>query len=86
VPVQIGAPAGNDIVLTGGVASGQTVVTAGVNSLKQGQKVSILGEELSAPKVAEKIADSSGTQTAAVRMPNLIREANAGAVAGGAVK
>ena len=42
VPVQIGGTAGNDIVLAGGVKPGQTVVTAGVNRLKPGQKVTIL--------------------------------------------
>jgi hypothetical protein len=30
---------GNDIVLSSGVKAGQTVVTAGVNLLKPGQKV-----------------------------------------------
>jgi RND family efflux transporter MFP subunit len=42
VPVQLGGPAGNDIVVTGGLQPGQTVVTAGVNRLKNGQKVQIL--------------------------------------------
>lgn len=45
VPVQIGASAGNDILLAGGVTAGQTVVTAGVNLLKPGQKVTILGAD-----------------------------------------
>jgi RND family efflux transporter MFP subunit len=44
-PVQIGASAGNDILLAGGVTAGQTVVTAGVNLLKPGQKVTILGAD-----------------------------------------
>lgn len=42
VPVQVGGTSGNDIVLAGGVKAGQTVVTAGVNLLKAGQKVKIL--------------------------------------------
>ncbi len=46
VPVQIAGPTGNDILLAVGVTPGQTVVTAGVNLLKPGQKVSILGEEM----------------------------------------
>ncbi|MES2537538.1 MAG: efflux RND transporter periplasmic adaptor subunit [Pseudomonadota bacterium] len=46
VPVQVGAPSGNDILLAGGVSSGQTIVTAGVNLLKPGQKVTILGNEV----------------------------------------
>ncbi|MRX06294.1 efflux RND transporter periplasmic adaptor subunit [Pseudoduganella sp. FT25W] len=51
VPVTIGGVAGNDIVLAGGVKQGQTVVTAGVNLLKPGQKVKILGDDL--PKAAK---------------------------------
>jgi multidrug efflux system membrane fusion protein len=50
VPVVIGGVAGNDIVLAAGVRTGQTVVTAGVNLLKPGQKVTILGNDL--PTVA----------------------------------
>lgn len=46
VPVVPAGVAGNDIVLASGVKAGQTVVTAGVNVLKPGQKVKILGEEL----------------------------------------
>lgn len=46
VPVTIGGVAGNDLLLTSGVKEGQTVVTAGVNLLKPGQKVTILGNEL----------------------------------------
>jgi RND family efflux transporter MFP subunit len=42
VPVQLGSPIGNDILVTGGLKPGQTVVTAGANLLKDGQKVRIL--------------------------------------------
>ncbi|MCU6501219.1 efflux RND transporter periplasmic adaptor subunit [Rugamonas sp. A1-17] len=54
VPVTIDGAAGNEIVLAGGVKPGQTVVTAGVNLLKPGQKVKILGNDLpaAAPAVA----------------------------------
>jgi RND family efflux transporter MFP subunit len=45
VPVATGAVAGNDMVLKSGLKSGQTIVTAGVNQLKPGQKVKILGAE-----------------------------------------
>jgi RND family efflux transporter MFP subunit len=48
VPVSIGGVAGNEIILASGVTSGQTVVTAGVNLLKPGQKVKILGDDLPA--------------------------------------
>ena len=54
VPVTIGGAAGNDIVLASGVKAGQTVVTAGVNLLKPGQKVKILGNDLPAAAVAVK--------------------------------
>jgi multidrug efflux system membrane fusion protein len=43
VPVTVSGVSGNDIVLGSGVKPGQTVVTAGVNLLKPGQKVTILG-------------------------------------------
>ncbi|MBC3874566.1 efflux RND transporter periplasmic adaptor subunit [Undibacterium flavidum] len=45
VPVQLGASSGEDILVAAGIQPGQTVVTAGVNLLKVGQKVSILGVE-----------------------------------------
>lgn len=52
VPVTIAGAAGNDIVLGSGVKTGQTVVTAGVNLLKPGQKVKILGNDLPAAPAA----------------------------------
>lgn len=45
VPVQVAGVAGNEVLLGSGVSPGQTVVTAGVNLLKPGQKVTILGED-----------------------------------------
>nr|WP_315482414.1 efflux RND transporter periplasmic adaptor subunit [uncultured Undibacterium sp.] len=48
VPVQIGSTSGEDVLISGGIQAGQIVVTAGVNLLKAGQKVRILGME-SAP-------------------------------------
>lgn len=45
VPVAIDGAEGNDLLLKG-VKAGQTVVTAGVNLLKPGQKVKILGADL----------------------------------------
>jgi multidrug efflux system membrane fusion protein len=56
VPVQVGGTAGNDVVLVGGVKPGQTVVTAGVNLLKQGQKVKILPNVVSATESAPTMA------------------------------
>ena len=48
VPVVVGATSGNDILLLGGIKPGQTVVTAGVNLLKNGQKVKILAGDAAA--------------------------------------
>lgn len=45
VPVQLAGTAGNEVLVGGGIAPGQTVVTAGVNQLRPGQKVKLLGEE-----------------------------------------
>lgn len=42
VPVQIGGTSGDDVLLASGVTAGQTIVTAGVNLLKAGQKIKIL--------------------------------------------
>lgn len=46
VPVQVGGTSGNDVVIASGVSPGQTVVTAGVNKLKNGQKVKLLSEQM----------------------------------------
>jgi multidrug efflux system membrane fusion protein len=55
----IAGAAGND-VLGLGVKAGQTVVTAGVNLLKPGQKVKILGDDLpAAPAPAPAIAGTA---------------------------
>jgi membrane fusion protein, multidrug efflux system len=48
VPVQPGGVAGNEMVLKSGVKPGQVIVTAGVNQLKPGQKVAVLGAEKAA--------------------------------------
>jgi RND family efflux transporter MFP subunit len=50
VPVQLGGVAGNDIMLVAGVQPGQTVVTAGANLLKNGQKVTLLPSQATAAK------------------------------------
>lgn len=47
-PVQIGGTSGDDVLLAGGVSAGQTIVTAGVNLLKVGQKVKILTDSVAA--------------------------------------
>lgn len=60
VPVQIGSTSGEDILIASGLQAGQTVITAGVNLLKAGQKVSILGVEAAqAPTVSNNASASS---------------------------
>jgi RND family efflux transporter MFP subunit len=44
VPVQLAGANGNEILVAAGLEPGQTVVTAGVNLLREGQKVAILGQ------------------------------------------
>jgi RND family efflux transporter MFP subunit len=45
VRVNVAGSSGNEVLLATGVTPGQAVVTAGVNLLRPGQKVKILGEE-----------------------------------------
>jgi RND family efflux transporter MFP subunit len=54
-PVQIAAVAGNDLLIGAGVAPGQTIVTAGANLIKAGQKGTILWED-SPPSPGAKVA------------------------------
>jgi RND family efflux transporter MFP subunit len=61
VPVQIGSTSGEDVLISGGIQAGQIIVTAGVNLLKAGQKVRILGVE-SAP--VENVAGSAASGAA----------------------
>jgi membrane fusion protein, multidrug efflux system len=46
VPVQVGGVMGNEVLIASGVNAGQMIVTAGVNTLRAGQKVHVLGQEL----------------------------------------
>lgn len=64
VPIQVGGTSGNDILVAGGIAPGQTIVTAGVNLLKPGQKVKILGDEAIAKPDSAVAITSTSTQTA----------------------
>lgn len=57
-PVQVGGVAGNDVVLAGGVQAGQVVVTAGVNLLRDGQRVKILTADVARRPDAE--AEAAG--------------------------
>lgn len=45
VPVQIGGATGNEVLVASGLQPGQMVVTAGVNLLREGQRVTVLGQE-----------------------------------------
>lgn len=44
-PIDLAGTSGNEILVASGVSAGQTVVTAGVNLLKPGQHVKILGAD-----------------------------------------
>ncbi len=68
VPVQVAGSSGNEIVVAGGIAPGQTVVTAGVNLLKPGQKVKILGDD---PALRDEPKVASGTKAAPLAPVNL---------------
>jgi RND family efflux transporter MFP subunit len=65
VPVRVGGVSGNEVVLAEGVRAGQTVVTAGVNLLKNGQKVKILTADVARRGDAE--AEAVGGSQAAAR-------------------
>jgi multidrug efflux system membrane fusion protein len=62
VPVRVGGVAGNEVVLADGVRAGQVVVTAGVNLLKNGQKVKVLAADVARRGDAE--AEAVGGATA----------------------
>jgi multidrug efflux system membrane fusion protein len=49
VPVRVGGASEDAILIADGLAIGQTIVTAGVNSLRAGQKVLILGNDAVQP-------------------------------------
>ncbi len=65
VPVQIAGQAGNDVLLGAGVKPGQTVVTAGVNLLRSGQKVRILTSDVARRGDTEKAAAGVAPEGAA---------------------
>jgi RND family efflux transporter MFP subunit len=58
-PVQVGGVSGNDVLLSGGVKPGQTIVTAGVNLLKNGQKVRVLTADVARRGDAEAAASGA---------------------------
>jgi RND family efflux transporter MFP subunit len=58
-PVRLGGVSGNDVVLASGVKPGQTIVTAGVNLLKNGQKVKILSADVARRGDAEAAASGA---------------------------
>lgn len=51
VPVQVASATGNELLVAAGLNPGQAVVTAGVNQLRHGQKVTLLGQEMSSDEV-----------------------------------
>jgi RND family efflux transporter MFP subunit len=63
-PVQVGGVAGNEVLLTSGVRPGQQIVTAGVNLLKNGQKVRILTADVARRGDAELEASGGAAREA----------------------
>lgn len=66
-PIALATVSGNDVVVAQGVAPGQTVVTAGVHLLKDGQKVKLLAETADAT-VAQPSAPPGPQPTAPLPM------------------
>jgi len=60
VPVQVTGQVDNDVLVSGAVRAGQSVVTAGVNLLKPGQKVRILTADIARRADAEAAMTASG--------------------------
>lgn len=60
VPVQVTGQVDNDVLVAGAVRAGQSVVTAGVNLLKPGQKVRILTADVARRADAEAAMTASG--------------------------
>lgn len=56
-PIKVGGVSGNEIVVAEGLKPGETVVTAGVHLLKDGQKVKLLG---AAPGAAPSVPSAPG--------------------------
>jgi multidrug efflux system membrane fusion protein len=77
LPVQIASTTGQDVLIAGGINSGQTIVTAGVNLLKQGQKVLILDVEAAPKAIAQTTAPTAASVSAAAsRAPSTAGSAN----------
>lgn len=64
VPIEVAGTVGNDILVADGISPGQTIVTAGVNLLKEGQKVKILGDDNLARPDGAVASQRNATQTA----------------------
>lgn len=60
VPVQVTGQVDNDVLVSGAVRAGQSVVTAGVNLLKPGQKVRILTADIARRADAEAAMTANG--------------------------
>ncbi|MFZ6772928.1 efflux RND transporter periplasmic adaptor subunit [Undibacterium sp. SXout7W] len=81
-PVQIGGTAGEDVLIASGINNGQLVVTAGVNLLKSGQKVSILGGEPAQASGVDKAANKTVKQESKAATTEVKGGVTAGAVGG----
>jgi membrane fusion protein, multidrug efflux system len=52
-PVQVSGAEGNEAVITGGVAPGELIVTAGVHVLNPGQQVKLYADPTATASVAD---------------------------------
>ncbi|MFZ6769265.1 efflux RND transporter periplasmic adaptor subunit [Undibacterium sp. Di26W] len=78
VPVQVAGSSGEEVLLAGGVKPGQVVVTAGVNQLKNGQKVTILGVEVPANAAAPAAASAIPAAATPAAAPAKVADAASG--------
>jgi len=69
-PIVVAGADGNLVLVAGGLAAGQTVVTAGVHTLTPGQKVRLYVEPGAPPPAAPGSASSSAPAPAAAQAPS----------------
>jgi RND family efflux transporter MFP subunit len=85
-PVRIVGQAGNDVLLGEGVKAGQTVVTAGVNLLRSGQKVRILTADVARRGDTEAEVEGASSAAAAAAAAGVATSGSAAGTTRGAGK
>ncbi len=69
-PIQVAGADGNSVVVTAGLSPGQTVVTAGVHVLTQGQKVRLYGAPAAAASAGTAAASAASAGSVAKAAPS----------------